>query len=168
MESKKYSMTVSTNGDDCYLLRISNSTFVIYILLFLTLLGNISQMIASESGEILGPESGVVDLRWQSDDKVVALKYEYEFKQDKLNYDYGEIITVTYDIRVDPASRGYIPNRSYYLLSPYVTGYQISGSEPYCWRIIKSDIDTLEVITDNRSLQGEFTLQLVHYRDKSN
>jgi len=85
---------------------------------------------ASEPGEILGPESGYIDLRWQSNDKVVALKTEYEFLPDKLNYDYGEIIKVTYNISVDTASRGYLPNRTYYLLSPYVAGYQISGSEP--------------------------------------
>jgi hypothetical protein len=141
--------------------------FFMWIVLLVALLGAVSPMIAHESGEILGPESGFVDLRWRSDDKILALKCEYDFKDDKLNYNYGEIITVTYDIRVDTASRGYMPNRTYYLLSSHVTGHQISGSEPYYWRIVKSDIDTLEVITDDRALQGELTLQLVHYRDKS-
>jgi hypothetical protein len=121
---------------------------------------------ASEPGEIPGPESGYYYNNWLSDDKVVALSYEYEFLPDKLNYDYGEIIKVTYNISVDAASRGYLPNRTYYLLSPYVAGYQISGSTPLYWRIMKSDIDTLEVITDDKPLKGEFTLQLVHYKNR--
>ncbi|MDD3562899.1 MAG: hypothetical protein PHR32_04395 [Candidatus Cloacimonetes bacterium] len=157
----------STNRSDSHLSRHANPMYLMWIVLMVFLLGAISPMIAREPDEILGPESGYIDLRWRSDDKVVAIKYEYEFVEDKLHYDYGEIITVTYDIRVDTSSRGYMPNRTYYLLSSNVTGHQISGSEPYYWKIIKSDIDTLEVITDDRSLQGKFTLQMVHYRDKS-
>ncbi len=136
------------------------------LLLLIGILISLVPLAASETDDILGPESGYIDLRWRSNDKIVAIKSEYEFFPDKLNYDYGEIIKVTYNISVDTGSRGYLPNRTYYLLSPYVTGYQISGSEPLYWRIMKSEIDTLEVITDDKPLKGEFTLQLVHYKDR--
>lgn len=168
MRVKTFSVMMSTNGnDDNHLFRNSKLMFFVWIVLLFGLLVTISPLIASEPGEILGPESGYMDLRWQSNDKVVALKYEYEFIQDKLSYNYGEILIVKYDISVDTASRGYLPNRTYYLLSTHVIGNQIRNAS-YYWRILKSDIDTLEVITECRSLKGEFTLQLLYYRDKPN
>ncbi|MDZ4120981.1 MAG: hypothetical protein U1C33_01075, partial [Candidatus Cloacimonadaceae bacterium] len=133
----------------------------------LALLLMLSSLIAREPEEILGPESGYLDPRWRSDDKVVAIKAESEFIPDKLHYERGEIVTVKYDFRLDSTSRGYKPNRTYYLLSRYVTGYRIKVDGDDCyWHIIKSDIDTLEIISDNRSLTGEFTLQLLRYRGK--
>ena len=168
MRIKTFSVTMSKNGnDDNHLFRHSKlMPFVLIVLLF-GLLVTISPLIASEPGEILGPESGYIDLRWLSDDKVVAIKSEYEYFPDKLHYTHGEIVTVKYDIRVDTTSRGYKPNRTYYLLSPYVTGYQIKGDgDDNYWFIVKSDIDTLEVITDDRNLKGEFILQLLPYNEK--
>lgn len=138
-----------------------------WLMLSIVFMLAISTLTAHDPSEILGPESGFIDIRWQSNDKVVALKYEYEFVEDKLSYRYGEILTVKYDIQVDTASRGYLPNRTYYLLSNHVIGNQIRNAS-YYWRILKSDIDTLEVVTEDRPLKGEFTLQLLHYRDKPN
>jgi hypothetical protein len=168
MRVKTFSVMMSTNGnDDNHLFRNSKTMFFVWMVLLFGLLVTISPLIASEPGEILGPESGYMDLRWRSDDKVVAIQSEYEYFPDKLHYTHGEIVTVKYDIRVDTASRCYKPNRTYYLLSPYVTGYQIKGDgDDNYWFIVKSDIDTLEAITDDRTLKGEFILQLLSYKEK--
>lgn len=160
MEETSYSPVISDTTSNRHLFYCTN------LLLLIGFLISLVPLAASEPGEIPGPESGYYYNNWLSDDKVVALSYEYEFLPDKLNYDYGEIIKVTYNISVDTASRGYLPNRTYYLLSPFVAGHQIKGSASYYWRIMKSDIDTLEVISDDKPLKGEFTLQLVHYKDR--
>ena len=104
----------------------------IWIVLTAVLLGAISPLLASDPDEILASDPDRITYGRPRDDQVVALKYEYEFMPDKMNYDYGEILRVTYDIHVDKTSRGYVPNRTYYLLSPYVTGHQISGSDHHC------------------------------------
>jgi len=163
----KDAVKLSTDTSCNHVLRKQSLLLFVMLLMLSSLWGTAAPMHGDEPGEILGPESGYIDLRWRSDDKIVAIESESEFLPDKFQYSYGEIVTVKYDIHVDAASRGYKPYRTYYLLSPYVTGNQIKGDgDDNFWFIVKSDIDTLEAITDDRSLKGEIILQLLRYKDK--
>jgi hypothetical protein len=69
-----FSDNVNNGSDDNHSFRNSKLVFFVWIVLLVGLLVTISPLIASEPGEILGPESGYIDLHWQSDDKIVAIQ----------------------------------------------------------------------------------------------
>lgn len=167
MRKELFSVMMSKNWDysnQSY--RISKIMMFAWMVLLFGLLVTESPLIASEPGEVMGPVSCSLSPVLRRDDLIVALQSENEYLPDKLHYTHGEIVTVKYEIRVNTASRGYKPNRTYYVLSPYVTGYQIKGGGyNNFWYIVNSDIDTLETITDDRSLKGEITLQLSFYKE---
>jgi hypothetical protein len=89
-----FSDNVNNGSDDNHSFRNSKLVFFVWIVLLVGLLVTISPLIASEPGEILGPELGYIDLHWQSDDKIVAIQSESEYYPDKLHYTHGEIVTV--------------------------------------------------------------------------
>lgn len=139
------------------------------ILLLLVLCSVFSFLFASEraDNEIPGPESGYIYAGWQPDDRVMPIKWEGEFIPDKAHYATGEILTVRVKIWVDKESRGYKPDRTYYLESGYVEGKQLSSFVPrLTWVILKSEIDTLEIMTDDGILEGDITMQLIRRGSK--
>ena len=139
------------------------------ILLLLVLCSVFPLLFASESAdnEIPGPESGYIYAGWQPDDRVMPIKWECEFIPDKAHYATGEILTVRVKIWVDKESRGYKADRTYYLGSEYVEGKQLNSFVPrLTWVILKSEIDTLEIMTDDRILEGDITMQLIRRGSK--
>jgi len=139
------------------------------VLLLLVLSCAFNFLFASESAdnEIPGPESGYIYSQWQPDDRVMPIKWEGEFIPDKAHYSIGEIFTVHVKIWVDKESRGYKLGRTYYLKSNYVEGKQLNSYVPrLTWSIIKSDIDTLEIMNDDRILEGDITMQLTRRGSK--
>lgn len=133
------------------------------VLLLLVLSCAFHFLFASESvvNEIPCPESGCIDPQRQPDDRVIPIKWEGEFIPDKTHYSIGDILTVHVKIWVDKESRGYRLGGTYYLKSNYVEGKRLNSFVPrLTWTIIKSDIDTLEIINDDRMLEGDITMQL--------
>ncbi|MDD4308799.1 MAG: hypothetical protein PHO32_00295 [Candidatus Cloacimonetes bacterium] len=118
----------------------------------------------SAKSEIFGPESGVVDLRYIPDDQVVALTWKSEVIPDKFQYEIGETVTVKFTISVDPQSRGYKPDKQYYLISPYTTGHSLGADFDLCWTVLKSNIDSLEIVRDGNPTTGEIEVRLYRSR----
>lgn len=82
MQAMANSKKLSTNGKSYHLFRNSNPLFWCGIILFILCL---SPLIASETEEILGPESGVVNLRWRSNDKIQFRTYRVAESQTGVN-----------------------------------------------------------------------------------
>jgi len=121
----------------------------------------------SKSNEIPGPESGYIYSQWQPDNRVMPIKWEGRFNPDKFDFAMGELLTVHVKIWIAKESRGYKPGRTYYIKSKYAEGRQLSSYVPQLdWTVIKSDIDTLEIMTDGRILEGDITMQLLRYHGK--
>jgi len=140
---------------------------IVFLLLALCSILSILFAEKSKDNEILAQETRISDMRNPPDDEVIPLKYQSEFVPDKDDYAEGELLTIHARIWVDKDSRGYKPDRIYYLQSKYTEGRQLESFVPrLCWTIIKSDIDTLEIITDDRILEGDITMQLLRLNGK--
>ena len=154
-------------GSDFQLIMTLRRARIIFLLLSLCCFFTILFAVESKPNEILGPESGYLDLRWRPDDQVMPIKWEGRFNPDKFDFAIGELLTVHVKIWIDKESRGYKPGRTYYIKSKYAEGRQLFSFVPQLgWTVIKSDIDTLEIMTDDRILEGDITMQLLRLNGK--
>jgi len=165
-ESRQF-MKLHDSSRDQRLMTFMPMVRVSYLMLVMCSIITVLFAFVSKANEIPGPESGYIYSQWQPDDRVMPFKAEGEFIPDKEYYSMGEILTVHAKIWIDKESRGYKPDRTYYIKSKYVEGRQLSSYVPQLdWTVIKSDIDTLEIMTDGRILEGDITMQLLRYHGK--